>query len=265
MSSSSPDPRDLVRRQFGAHAQNYVTSPDHAKSDSLDRLISVVQPQPHWRVLDVATGGGHTALAFSRLTASVVAVDLTQRMLRAAREFTAARAGDPEARPIRFLAADAEALPFRAGTFGTVTCRLAAHHFPALLPALREAARVLRAGGSLLVQDILGHDDEEAAAFITEVERRRDPSHVRAFRQLEWTAFLRAAGLTVMDEAVLSRRRSWNDWTARMRMTAEARADLERFVLAAPARCREAFAFAIEQDRIVSFSDRMLLLRADRD
>ena len=56
---------------------------------------------------------------------------------------------------------------------------------------------MLRAGGSFLVEDILGHEDEEAAAFILEVERRRDPSHVRAYRQIEWTAFLRAAGLTV--------------------------------------------------------------------
>src|SRR6266851_3642612 len=77
----------------------------------------------------------------------------------------------------------------------------AAHHFPALLPALRQVARVLRAGGSFLVEDIQGHDDEDAAAFILEVERRRDPSHVRAFRHLEWTAFLRAAGLTVIDES----------------------------------------------------------------
>ena len=261
----SEEQKAQVRAQFGPSAAAYVASAGHAAGPDLEQLLVWGRKRGSKRVLDVATGGGHTALAFSRLTASVVAVDLTQPMLRAAREFTAAQAGGPEARPIRFLAADAEALPFRAGTFGTVTCRLAAHHFPALLPALREAARVLRAGGSFLVQDILGHDDEEAAAFITEVERRRDPSHVRAFRQLEWTAFLRAAGLTVMDEAVMSRRRSWSDWTARMRMTAEARADLERFVLGAPARCREAFEFAIEQDRIVSFSDRMLLLRADRD
>jgi hypothetical protein len=88
---------------------------------------------------------------------------------------------------------------------------------------------------------------------------------VRAFRQLEWTAFLRAAGLTVMDEAVMSRRRRWDDWTRRMRMTDEARTDLERFVLAAPAGCRDAFEFAVEGGRVVSFSDRMLLLRADRD
>ena len=242
-----------------------MTSAGHAPGPDLEQLIAWGRKRAVARVLDVATGGGHTALAFSRFTPSVVAVDLTLPMLRAARGFAAAQAVGPEARPIRFLAADVEALPFQAGTFGIVTCRIAAHHFPALLPALREVARVLRAGGSFLVQDILGHDDAEPAAFITEVERRRDPSHVRAFRQIEWTAFLRAAGLTVMDEAVLTRRRVWHDWTSRMRMTAEARADLERFVLAAPARCREAFDFAIERERVVSFSDRMLLLRADRD
>jgi SAM-dependent methyltransferase len=257
----SEEQKAQVRAQFGPSAAAYVTSTGHAAGPDLEQLLAWGRKRGAARVLDIATGGGHTALAFSRFTRSVFAVDLTLPMLRAAREFTAAQ----DARAIRFLAADVEALPFRSGAFGTVTCRIAAHHFAGLLPALREVARVLRAGGSFLVQDILGHDDEEAAAFITEVERRRDPSHVRAFRQLEWTAFLRAAGLTVMDEAVVSRRRSWDDWTGRMRMTAEARADLERFVLAAPARCREAFDFAVEQGRVVSFSDRMLLLRADRD
>ena len=250
-----------MQAQFGPSAAAYVQSAGHAAGPDLERLLAWGRQRGAARVLDLATGGGHTALAFSRFTPTVVAVDLTLSMIQAARVFMAAQGGDA----VRVLAADAEALPFRDGTFGTVTCRIAAHHFPALLPPLREVARVLRAGGSFLVQDIAGHDDEEAAAFITEVERRRDPSHVRAFRQLEWTAFLRAAGLTVMDEAILSRRRDWPDWTTRARMTPEARVDLERFVLAAPARCREAFEFEIDGSRIVSFSDRMLLLRADRD
>ena len=137
--------------------------------------------------------------------------------------------------------------------------------FPALLPAVRQVARVLRSGGSFLVEDILGHDDAESAAFILEVERRRDPSHARAYRQIEWTAFLRAVGLTVIDEAVMSKQRVWEEWTGRMRMTPEARAELERYVLAAPARCRDAFDFRIEDGRVVSFTDHMLLLRADKD
>jgi ubiquinone/menaquinone biosynthesis C-methylase UbiE len=253
--------KSLVQEQFGTHAAAYATSTVHAKGASLARLVELVKPESHWRVLDIATGAGHTALAFSRFTDSVVAMDVTVPMLEAARQFVA-REG---ATGVRFVGGDVEALPFRDGSFATVTCRIAAHHFPSLLPPLRQVARVLRAGGTFLVQDILGHDDQDAAAFILEVERRRDPSHVRAYRQLEWTAFLRAAGLTVLDEAVMSKVRAWDEWTTRMRMTPEARAELERFVVAAPAHCRDAFEFRIEHGRIVSFTDRMLLLRADRD
>lgn len=250
-----------MQAQFGPSAAAYVASPGHAAGPDLEWLLAWGRRRGARRVLDIATGGGHTALAFGRFTPSVVAMDLTLPMLQAARQFVTREGGVA----VRFVGGDVEALPFRDGTFGTVTCRIAAHHFPALLPALREVARVLRAGGTLLAQDILGHDDEEPAAFILEVERRRDPSHVRAYRQLEWTAFLRAAGLTVLDETVMSKVRPWDEWTTRMRMTREARADLERFVLAAPARCRDAFDFRIENGRIVSFTDRMLLLRADRD
>ena len=100
---------------------------------------------------------------------------------------------------------------------------------------------------------------------MSDVERRRDPSHVRAFRQIEWTAFLRAAGLTVIDEAVVSKVRDWDDWTARAQMSSIAKRDLDRVVLAAPARCRDAFDFTVEAGRIRSFTTRLLLLRADRD
>jgi len=250
-----------VREQFGESAAAYVQSPGHAGGPDLDALIAWGRARGARRVLDVATGGGHTAAAFGAFSPSVIATDLTEPMLRAARAHAATRG----LTALRFLAADAEALPFRGGSFGVVTCRVAAHHFPALLPPLREVARVLAAGGAFLVEDILGHEDRECAAFITEVERRRDPSHVRAYSHREWVAFLRAAGLTVIDEKVLERSRPWDEWTARMRMTPAARAELERFVLAAPAHCREAFAFRVQDGRIASFADRLLLLRADRD
>jgi hypothetical protein len=69
----------------------------------------------------------------------------------------------------------------------------------------------------------------------------------------------------VIDEGTLSKSRPWEEWTARMRMTAEAKADLERFVLDAPPHCRDAFGFTIEDGRIQTFSDRLILIRADRD
>lgn len=250
-----------VQAQFGPSARDYVTSPGHVGGEDLERLVAWGRRHSAQRVLDVATGGGHTALAFAGFTPAVIAVDLTLPMLEAARDFARGKG----AANVRFLASDVEALPFRDASFGVVTCRTAAHHFPAILPALREVARVLRPGGSFLLQDILGHDDRELAAFILEVEKRRDPSHVRALPQREWAAFLKAAGMTVIDEGMISKARPWEEWTGRMRMTPEAKADLERFVLEAPARCREGFGFRIDGGRIASFSDRMILLRADRD
>ena len=235
--------------------------PAHAGGDDLDRLLAWGRAlRPH-RVLDVATGAGHTALAFAALDARVIAFDFSEPMLRTAREFLTSRGAER----VRYVAGDVEALPFCPGTFDVVTCRIAAHHFANVGPAVRQIAAVVRPGGSFLVQDILGHDDGQAAAFITEVERRRDPSHVRAYRAVEWKALLRGAGLTVIDEAIVPHGRPWDDWTKRTRMTPDARTALEAFVRTAAATCREAFDFRFNGDRIESFTDRMILLRADRD
>jgi ubiquinone/menaquinone biosynthesis C-methylase UbiE len=250
-----------VQAQFGQSAHDYVTSAGHAGGEDLERLVAWGRKRGALRVLDVATGGGHTALAFAGFTPAVIATDLTLPMIAAAGEFTRGKG----AANVRFVASDVEALPFRDASFGVVTCRIAAHHFPAILPALREIARVLKPGGAFLLQDILGHDDRELAAFILEVEKRRDSSHVRSLPQREWAAFLKAAGMTVIDEGTVSKVRKWEEWTGRMKMSPEAKADLERFVLAAPPRCREGFGFKIERGRIESFTDRMILLRADRD
>jgi len=250
-----------VQEQFGGSAAAYVTSPLHAAGEDLDRLLAWGAARRGDRVLDVATGGGHTALAFAGITRRVVAYDLTEPMLRAARGHLQARG----AANVGFVAGDAGALPFRDGSFDVVTCRTAAHHFADVGAALRQIHRVLRPGGALLLQDILGHDDSEASAFILEVEKRRDPSHVRSYRTVEWKAFLRASGLTVMEEFAIYKVRQWEEWTGRMRMTPEARLALEAFVRRAPERCRAAFDFKLTANAVLSFTDRQVLLRADRD
>jgi SAM-dependent methyltransferase len=249
-----------VQEQFGPSAEAYVHSPGHAGGPDLDRLVAWGREIGASRALDIATGGGHTALAFASFTPTVIATDLTQAMLRAARGHAAGRG----MASIGYLAADVEELPFPDGSFGVVTCRQAAHHFPAVPVALGQIARVLEAGGSLLLQDILGHEDDECAAFILQVEKLRDPSHVRSVPRCEWETHLRAAGLRVADEAVETKVRPWEEWTGRMRMTPEARAGLDRLVLDAPARCRDAFAFVVDGARIESFTDRVQLIRADR-
>ena len=83
--------KDQVRQQFGANAAAYVSSPTHAQGASLARLVALTDPQPGWRVLDVATATGHTALAFAPRVAAVVGLDLTLKMLPLAARLAAER------------------------------------------------------------------------------------------------------------------------------------------------------------------------------
>src|SRR5262245_49326554 len=115
----------LVQQKFGEAAADYAASEVHASGPSLARLVELVDPKPSWRVLDIGTGAGHTALAFAPRVARVTASDVTEAMLAEAKELAAAR-GLVNFRTAR---ARAEDLPFPDMSFDLVTCRLAVHHF----------------------------------------------------------------------------------------------------------------------------------------
>lgn len=187
------DLKSLSRERFGRLAEGYVTSKSHAKGADLDRFVEFAQPQPDWVALDVATGGGHTALRLAPHVARVVATDLTPAMLLAAQAHIAAQG----IAHVAFGCADAECLPFPARTFDLVTCRIALHHFPNASRFVHQAARVLKRCGLLLVQDHVLPDDDTAARYVDDFERLRDPSHNRAFNEAEWRAMFEDAGLTV--------------------------------------------------------------------
>src|SRR5262249_34692933 len=160
------DKRDLVREQFGKHAENFVASEDHAKGESLDRLLALTRPRPDWRVLDIATGGGHTALALAPHVREVIASDLTPPMLDAARAFIASKG----VTNVVFREADAISLPFEAEAFDLVTCRIAPHHFPDVQRFVHEMFRVLKPGGVAVVIDNVVPEDPVAAKFINDFE-----------------------------------------------------------------------------------------------
>jgi ubiquinone/menaquinone biosynthesis C-methylase UbiE len=221
----------LNQQRWGAAADGYVHSAAHADSDSLQRLIDMAQPQPSWRMLDVAAGGGHTALAFAPHVDLVVAYDLTSEMLRAARSSAGERPN------VRWVQGDAEALPFHAA-FDLVTCRLAAHHFPDVPRFLREAARVLRAGGLLLVQDHLAPTRAKDRSYVDTFEKLRDPSHLRALNLYEWRRHCRDAGLHILEEQVHETRHTLLPWAQRQRCTPETILWLQIMLAQAPSAVR---------------------------
>ena len=80
-----------VQDQFGASAAAYVASAGHAAGDDLAQLVAWAEGGPDKAALDVATGGGHTALALATHYGRVVASDLTAPMLAAAEGFIRGR------------------------------------------------------------------------------------------------------------------------------------------------------------------------------
>lgn len=207
------DNRQLVQQQFGQNPQGYVTSAVHAQGEDLPRLLALVDPRPEWRVLDVATGGGHTARTLAPAVRAVIAADLTPKMLRAAR-------GHLEARGVTNAAyhqLDAQALPYADGSFDLVTCRIAPHHFPAPADFVQEAARVTRPGGIVAVIDQIVPRARKAARYVNAFERLRDPSHAWAYSLPRWEGFFADAGLVVWHTEPFPRRHQLTDWADRMR------------------------------------------------
>jgi ubiquinone/menaquinone biosynthesis C-methylase UbiE len=253
--------KNLVQAQFGAVAERYVTSAIHAHGRDLARMIELAQPRGDERLLDIATGGGHTALAFAPHVREVVATDLTPRMLEVAETFIRQQG----AANVTFQVADAEALPFPDADFEIVTTRIAPHHFPNPRQYIREVARVLRppssssghSGGLFVLDDNMAPDDQELDLFLNRFEQWRDPGHVRNHRISEWREWMQDAGLQVEHvEPLQIKRYEFANWTEQMRMPAAGRDALEAWLIAAPSRCAEFFQIIVEDGRVQSLTGR---------
>lgn len=187
-----PTPEELAQQVFGERAAQYTTSAAHADPQILARVVELAEPRPGDRILDIATGTGHTALAFAPHVASVVGTDLTPQMLHEARRLCESRG----LRNVRFERADVHRLPFADASFDIVTCRRAAHHFSDIARALGEMKRVLKPGGRLVIDDRSGPEDDFIDDCMNRLDRWHDPSHVRQYRPSRWRDLVRQAGLT---------------------------------------------------------------------
>jgi SAM-dependent methyltransferase len=173
---------------WSERAELYRAATEHASGEDLELVVRWCGAGPGVTVLDVATGGGHTAHALRAAGCKVVTVDSAPGM-------------GPD------VISCAEELPFADGSFDAAVSRIAPHHFADVRAALAEMARV---APCVVIEDTLyvGEDVEEA-------ERLRDPTHVRSYSEAEWRAHFEACGLDVEEVAFVDKRRAVGDWLAR--------------------------------------------------
>lgn len=166
-------------------AEAYRESRSHREGADLDLLVSWAEGQT---ALDVATGGGHLGRRLREAGLEVTTLDPAPGM-------------EPD------VVAYAEDIPFADESFDLVACRIAAHHFGDIQAAVTEMARVSR--DLVLVEDGL-HVSEAAE----EIDRLRDPTHVRCYTEEEWRGFFAAAGLRVEDVRLVDRLIDVGSWLA---------------------------------------------------
>jgi SAM-dependent methyltransferase len=240
---------------FGASADGYRDSATHRGGDDLDRLASWCADAA--RALDVATGPGHAARALRAAgVGRVVATDAAPAMVATAREAVPGLDG---------VVGDAERLPFAAGSFDAVTCRIAAHHFPDPEAFVAEVARVLRPGGTLALEDNVAPANDALAAFLDRLERARDPTHAESHRTATWHGWLRDAGFAVRETDHVAKRIAVGPWVDRISSDdAASEAEIRRRLDDAPAPVAEAFGVEYDGGTAVAFESRKALIRAER-
>ena len=256
--SDSNRQKAQVQDYFSRTAEGYVASFSHRAGDDLRRLIELGEWSPEQQALDVATGGGHTALAVASHVAQVTVTDLTPRMLEKAQEYLRSQGVTNAV----FQVADAENLPFAAESFDRITCRIAPHHFPDVAQFVREVARILKPGGIFLLIDCMAPADPELDTFDNRVEKWRDPSHGRSCTPAEWQGFFRDAGLNIEYSEFFRKTHMYDDWTVRSQMAADEKEKLAQYMLESDEHTRSYFEVTQDQDgQLVSFTNDFILLK----
>ena len=115
-----------------------------------DAMLDWLAPRAGQRLLDVAGGTGDVAFRFLKRApgAKATVLDMTESMLIAGRQRADA---DKLAGRLDWVVGDAMALPFAANTFDVYTISFGIRNVTRIEDALRDAYRVLRPGGRLMV------------------------------------------------------------------------------------------------------------------
>jgi ubiquinone/menaquinone biosynthesis C-methylase UbiE len=246
-----------AQQQFAARSRSYGASHILADvSDVADALRHVDIPSPA-RVLDVATGAGHTGLHLASLGHEVTLTDIAAPMLERVREAAAERGLRVETRQH-----SAEELPYGDATFDLVTSRVAPHHFTSPASFVRESARVLRGGGwFVLIDGSVPDDSPEAEEWLHQVEKLRDPSHHRLLSPKAWRALCEPEGLRVDWAELQPFKQPDLEWYFETAATPpENRARVLELVRDAPAAAREAYRIGQEEGKIVWWWPRLTLI-----
>ena len=108
------------------------------------------------RVADIGTGTGILAAELARLGLRVVAIDHSERMLEAA----AAKLAAEGVTGVELRPGEASHLPLADGSVDAAFAHMVLHYLPSPADAIREMARAVAPGGTVVIVDFVRHEHE---------------------------------------------------------------------------------------------------------
>jgi demethylmenaquinone methyltransferase / 2-methoxy-6-polyprenyl-1,4-benzoquinol methylase len=145
----------LVRGVFSSVARNYDLMNDLMSAGVhrlwKDAMVDDLNPQPGWRVLDVAGGTGDIALRIAKAArrrggeADITVCDINPDMLA-----EGVKRAEAKNETFAWIAGDAQALPLPDAGFDAYTIAFGIRNVTDISKALAEARRVLKPGGRFL-------------------------------------------------------------------------------------------------------------------
>ena len=177
---------------FSRQAACFAEAPEIKDEAALQLVIRFAGLTEDDDVLDVACGPGILACACAKVAKRVTGVDITPAMIERARDLQSHN----QLENVAWHVGDVRSLPSADDHFTVVMTRYAFHHMVDPLEALLEMKRVCKPSGRIVVIDMAAPANPNQALALNEMERLRDPSHVRALSASELAQLFASAGLT---------------------------------------------------------------------